>query len=416
MDNFLKQIVESIIAWQASLVIRKHAPQIVAVTGNIGKTSAKDAIVTVLSRFSYVRKSGTITANGIGIPLAIIGAADPGRDIFLWLSVLWRGLSVALFHTNYPDYLILEIGADRPREIAKIAKWLSPDVVVLTGFAKVPVHIEFFPNRDAIVREKQYLVDALKHDGTLVVNADDDDCLAIRAASPNAAVVYGTTNLADIRASEASIVSEDGKPSGMTFKISQGNNVVPVLIRGSVGIHSVYASLAALAVALAEKVNLVDAAQALAEYETPPGRMKLVPGKNGAIIVDDSYNSSPAAAASALSTLSDMKTKGRKIAILGDMLELGAHSLEEHTEIGKKAAASADILVTVGIRARKIAEGALDAGMADDRIFEFDDSFETADRIGEILKNNDIILVKGSRAMRMERIVKTIALESADET
>lgn len=411
MKSTFKKIIGLIIEWQAKLIIRKYKPKIVAVTGSVGKTSTKDAIFSVMSQFFYTRKSEKSFNSDIGIPLTIMGCPNGWYDPILWLKNILEGFYLIFFKAPYPQWLVLEVGADRPNDIKNVTKWLKPDVVVLTAFAKVPVHIEFFKNRDAIIREKKYLVDALKHDGVLVVNGDDDDAMKIKDQSKNISIIYGTSSLCDLIASDEQIYYEDGKPTGMTFKVKYENNIVPIVIKGSLGMQNVYASLAALAAGLSQKVNLVKAGEALLNHETPKGRMRIISGIQNIIIIDDTYNSSPVAATSALNTLKQIQTKGRKIAILGDMMELGKHSVEEHYEIGKLAAQSCNILLTVGIRSRKIAEGALDAGMDDTKVFQYDNSDEVMKDMANLIQEGDTILVKGSQSMRMEKIVKAIMAE-----
>ncbi len=408
MKSTFKKIISQVIEWQAKLILKKYKPKIIAVTGSVGKTSTKDAIFSVMSKFFYIRKSEKSFNSDIGIPLTILGCPNAWYDPILWIRNIFSGFSTLLFQTDYPKWLVLEIGADRPKDIQKITQWLKPDVVVLTAFAKVPVHIEFFTGREAIIREKKYLVDALKHDGVLVVNGDDDDAMKIKDSSKNISIIYGTDAMANLIASDAQVYYEKGKPAGMTFKVQYENNIVPIVTLGSLGMQNIYASLAALAVGLSQKINLIQAGEALMNHETPKGRMKIIQGVENTIIIDDTYNSSPVAAISALNTLKSIKTKGRKIAMLGDMMELGKHSIDEHYEVGKIAAQSCDILVAVGIRSRKIAEGALDTEMDDTNIFQFDDSMEVKRDIQEIIQEGDIILVKGSQSMRLERIVEEL--------
>lgn len=411
MKPIFKKIVFSVITWQAKLILNKYKPKIIAITGSVGKTSAKDAIFSVMSQFFHIRKGEKSFNSDIGIPLTIIGCPNAWYDPILWLRNFCIGFSVLFFRTNYPQWLVLEIGADRPGDIRTITKWIKPDIVVLTAFAKVPVHIEFFGSRDSIIREKRYLVEALKHDGILVANGDDADAMSMKDESKNLSIVYGTDRMANLTASDEQIYYESGMPAGMTFKVQYENNIMPVVIRGSLGMQNVYASLAALAVGLSQRVNLVKAGEALLEHAPPNGRMKIISGIKNTTIIDDTYNSSPVAAVSALETLKKIHTKCRKIAILGDMLELGKHSIDEHYEIGKLAGKSCDILMTVGIRSRKTAEGALDAEMDDSNIIQFDDSDEAEKDIRSMIQEGDIILVKGSQSMRMEKIVAELMAE-----
>ncbi len=409
MKAIFKNIVVAALIWESQMILAKYKPKIVAVTGSVGKTSTKDAIFTVMSHFFHVRKSEKSFNSDIGIPLTIIGCANAWSDPVLWLKNILQGLFLIVFPHHYPEWLVLEVGADRPGDIQNITRWLKPDVAVVTAFAKVPVHVEFFAGREAVIREKQYLVEALKHDGILVANGDDDDVMRMKDASKNKAIVYGTDAVADLVGSDSQIHYGPNKEiDGMTFKVQSENNIVPIVIRGSLGMQNMYSALAALAVGLSQKVNLVKAAEAFLDHETPRGRMRIIPGIKGSTVIDDTYNSSPIAVASALATLKNINTKGTKIAVLGDMLELGKHSVDEHYRAGKQAAETADILIAIGIRARKIAEGALDAGMPDGNIFEYDTAAEVKTELANMVKKHDIILVKGSQSMRMERIVEAL--------
>ena len=411
MKQLLKKIVVWVITSEARLVLKKYRPKIIAVTGSIGKTSTKDAIFSVLSRTVHARKSEKSYNGKLGIPLTILGCQNGWNDPFTWAGNMLKGFWLIIAPHHYPKVLVLEVGADRPGDIARVTRWLLPDIAVITAFPSVPVHIEFFPNREAVMAEKWHLAQALRPGGTLIVNGDDEDVMRMSLASQNKKIVYGMHPLADIRGSDMHIYYEQDALAGMTFKVNRGNDVIPVIIRGSIGRQNLYASLAALAVALSQEVNLVRAAEALGTHMPPNGRMKIIPGRAGSTIIDDTYNSSPAALAAALATLDEANVSGKKIAALGDMMELGTHSIDEHYAAGKQAADTADILVTVGIRARKIAEGALSNGMKEKNVFQYDSTHDAVPKLEELLGKGNLILVKGSQAMRMERIVEALMAE-----
>jgi UDP-N-acetylmuramoyl-tripeptide--D-alanyl-D-alanine ligase len=417
MKAILKKIIILIIKYESILIIKKYKPKIIAVTGSVGKTSTKDAIFSVMSSSFFIRKSEKSFNSDIGIPLTVLGCQNAWYDPIDWAKNILKGLELLIFKSkNYPDWLVLEVGAGRPGDIREISKWLKPNIVVLTAFAKVPVHIEFFKDKEAVVREKKYLVEALPKDGILIVNGDDEDSMKIKESVKNISFIYGSGENSDLIASEVkNYYSNEGEVEGITFKVKYEDNIVPIVIKGSLGSKSLYSALAAIAVGLTQKINIVKAGEAILNLEASKGRMRILKGVKDTIIIDDTYNSSPIALASALYSLKDIetkKTKSRKIAVLGDMMELGKYSAEEHIKAGKLVADICDILVISGIRARKIVEGALDSKMKEKNIFQFDDSNETADAMKEIIKSGDVILVKGSQSMRMERIVKEIMLES----
>ena len=414
MKSIFKKIISLIITCEAILIIRKYKPKIIAVTGSVGKTSTKDAIFAVMSSSFFVRKSEKSFNSDIGIPLTILGCQNAWFDPIKWCRNIFRGLELILFTKKYPEWLILEVGADRPGDIKNVSRWLKPKLVVLTSFAKVPVHVEFFKDRDAVIREKKYLVDALKHDGILIVNGDDEDSVKIKESAKNISIIYGTSNMADLIATEIkNYYGKDGGIEGVTFKVEYKENIVPVIIKGALGDKSLYSSLAAIAVGISQKINIVKAAEALINLEVSKGRMRVIKGIRNTTIIDDTYNSSPKALISALNTLKEIKVSNsaKKIAVLGDMLELGKHSIDEHYKAGKLVADVCDILLTVGIRSRKIAEGALDGLLSEKNIYQFENSVEAGKFLQNILKEGDVILIKGSQSMRMERTVEEVMSE-----
>jgi len=189
---------------------------------------------------------------------------------------------------------------------------------------------------------------------------------------------------------------------------------VPVKLINVLGKHQVYPALAAAAVGIIFNLNLVDISEGLMTYRSLAGRMKLIKGIKNTLIIDDSYNAAPLSTLAALETLKDFseqQEKGRAIAVLGDMLEIGRYAPETHERIGKKVVETSNLLFTVGERAKFIAKGAREKGMIKNKIFEFCTSDEAGKPLQNIIKEGDIILVKGSRAMKMEKIVKEIMAE-----
>ncbi len=411
IKDLLKNTVSTVIQFEAKLILRKYKPKIIAVTGSVGKTSTKDAIFTVMSESVHIRKSEKSFNSDIGIPLTILGVQNAWSNPITWIKNILVGIEILIFKVDYPKWLVLEVGADRPKDIKNITKWLKPDIAIITAFAEVPVHVEFFGSREEVVREKKYLAEALKKGGLLIVNGDDADSLKIKESLKHPSIVYGTSKNADLMASDYKIYyDENGNAEGITYKVEYGQNNVPVVIKGSLGMQNMYSSLAGLAVALSQKINLIDASRTFLEHETPRGRMKIISGIKDTTILDDTYNSSPVAAAQALRTMKEIK-KRRKVAMLADMMELGKHSTDEHYKIGQIAKECVDVLVTVGIRSRKIAEGAEQGGMDIKNIFRFDNSIEATREVGGLIKKGDTILIKGSQSTRMERITKELMLE-----
>ncbi len=399
-----------ILTWEARMVLLRYKPRVIAITGSVGKTSSKDAIFAALSPELHVRKSEKSFNTEFGVPLTILGLENAWRDPLKWLWNILRGLWFVVVWQEYPQWLVLEVGADRPGDIRRIARWLKPDIAVITGVSEVPVHVEFFSSPEAIAREKRALAEYLKAGGKLILNGDDERMKEPRVSFRGASLTYGLATHNDFSASDIEIVYENAKPAGIHFRVKRAGASAPVLVRGALGRPRVYAALAALAVAEAVGVDLVSAARALSAWVPTTGRLRILRGLKGSLIIDDTYNSSPAAAMAALDALKEVEGIKRRIAVLGDMLELGKYSAEAHRALGARAAECADILITVGFRARATAEAALDAGMPEKNIrqYEMNESRRAGKELEFELREGDLVLVKGSQSMRMERTVQEI--------
>src|SRR3989338_6307107 len=162
MRQTTKKVISFILKSEARLALRKYKPRIIAITGSVGKTSTKDAVYTALSRFYSCRKSQKSQNSEIGVPLTILDIPNASRSFFGWLKNIINGLVLVLLPHYYPEWLVLEIGADTPHDIEKISRWVKPDVVVVTRLSKVPVHVEFFASPEALFKEKANLVKTLK--------------------------------------------------------------------------------------------------------------------------------------------------------------------------------------------------------------------------------------------------------------
>jgi len=411
MTAFFKKVIIFVLTWEARLVLARYRPKIIAVTGSVGKTTAKDAVYAVLSGSLHVRKSEKSFNSELGVPLAILGLESAWRSPIGWARNILSGM-VLLFGREYPRWLILEVGADRPGDIKRIARWLRPDVAVVTGVPEIPVHVEYFDSPEALAREKRTLAEYIRPGGKLVLNGDDSRMVGLCADYRGMSVKYGFGAGNDLTGEGEEIAYTNYGPAGIRFRVNGRGASIPVSVFGALGRPRAYAALAALAVAEIVGVDIVSGAQALAEWVPPPGRMRIIQGIRGSTIIDDTYNSSPAAALAALDALKEVKAE-RKIAVLGDMLELGKYSAEAHRNVGARTAECAGRLVTVGFRARAAGEAALDAGMPEGSIREYEhtESRRAGEELRGELKEGDIVLVKGSQSMRMERTVLVLMAE-----
>lgn len=415
MYPMLRSAVVAILTFEAKLALRRHQPKIIAVTGSAGKTSTKDAIFAVLSDGRHVRKSEKSYNSELGVPLTILGLESGWGSPMRWLVNVFKGAWVVVGSDPFPKWLVLEVGADRPGDIRMIAKWLKPDIAVITSIPDIPVHVEYFHSPTALANEKKRLAEHMKHDGLLVINGDDVHTKAILNEYASQAVSFGFEGQNAFVARDMGIQYEDRRPVGMHFYSEHSGSRHDVTLIGALGKPRVYAALAALAVAESAGVPQEAAAEALKGWEPPPGRMRIIQGLKDSIIIDDTYNSSPAAAHSALEMLADIKGYKKKIAVLGDMLELGRFSKEAHIEVGKRVAQSASMLCTVGLRARAIAETALDNGLPESSVRQYEqgESQRAGKELEPLLDKNTLVLIKGSQSMRMEKAVEEIMAEPA---
>lgn len=411
MREYLKKAVVLILTWEARAILKKYKPKIVAVTGSVGKTSTKDAIAKVLERKFNIRKSEKSFNSEFGVPLTIIGAGSGWNLARKWFEVIGKGLQMILRREAYPEILVLEVGADRPGDIKKIRELITPDVAILTALAETPVHVEFFASPEQVFEEKSELVKNLGPEANAILNFDDTEIMEMREKTGAKITTYGMSEGAEVQAHDYEIFYRraEGKtiPEGISFRVKSGKDDLPVKILGAFGQHHVYPALAAIAAGAVFAIKLEDAVSALSLYSPPPGRLKLIEGLKETLILDDTYNSSPKALRAALDVLNEIDAK-RKIAVLGDMLELGKHTITAHRDLGRAAAVVANILVTVGVRAKFFVEGAIKEGFKKKTIYTFGASKEAAKALEKLIQPGDLILIKGSQSIRMEKIVEAL--------
>lgn len=411
MKSFIRTVLVTLLTLEARLIVKKYQPKIVAVVGSVGKTATKDAVYTALSTRAFVRKSEKSYNSEIGVPLTILGRPNAWNDPILWIKNLLAGLLLLIGREPYPEWLVLEVGADHPGDIEVLGKWITPDIVVLTRFPTLPVHVEFFDSPEAVNDEDYKIVKALKETGLLVVNADDPDIMRRAETWKGRKLSYGFKPTADVALSALeNRLTNSEETSGILFTISHEGAKEHFRIMGALGAPHAYATLAGVAVGVSLHTSLSTLKDAFEAHQTPRGRMKVLNGLKGTIVIDDSYNASPVALEEALTTLKSFPTHRRTIVAFGDMLELGTHSIEAHKEAGKRIAEVADVLVTVGIRTHFTAKAAITPHLKKKNIIECHDSRQAGMIIQDMLEEGDVILVKGSQSIRMERCVEEIML------
>jgi len=410
MKNILKFAVALALSLLARAVVRRYRPHIVMVTGSVGKTSTKDAVAAVLATRFFVRKSEKSFNSEFGVPFTILGVDNPWNNPLAWFSLVKSAIALLILPNQYPKMLVLEVGADRPRDLARILRIVTPDAVVVTELPEVPVHVEAYASPEAVREEEFSPAFALRAAAPLIISADDPYAHENAVRTPARIISYGTAKDATVRVSGISFFKTDGKVvAGMRADVKMGSAQGEIIVKGSVGSTQIIPAAAALAVAHAFDIALPDALTALHGYEPPPGRGRILKGKEGSVIIDDSYNSSPVAVERALETLKAFPHATRRVAVLGDMLELGRYSVVEHEQVGRLARSAADLVVAVGVRARAFA---LAEGSAE--VIVYENSRSAVEALPGLIRPGDVVLVKGSQSVRMERVVKALLADPSD--
>lgn len=411
MKSIFRTIVAYLLAILARAILRTYKPKVVMVTGSVGKTSTKDAVACALSGSYKLRASEKSYNSEFGVPLTIIGAGNPWFDIGSWLRVLQRACSLIFIRQEYPELLVLEVGADRPGDLKHILRVVTPDALVVTRLPDIPVHVEAYASAEAVREEEFAPAYTLPHGAPLIICADDAHARRLSGRVSATVSTFGFADDATVRISNVEVALKGTCPIGMQATIHTDNEEFVLSAPCAVGRSQVFAPSAAFALARALGIKTPAILKGLKTYEAPAGRGKILTGLHDSIIIDDTYNASPAAVEEVLHSLGHIEAK-RKIAVLGDMLELGRYSTGEHERIGNLASSEADVVVSVGVRARAITQAARTHGKGE--VMEFPDSFSAAPKLKEYIQAGDVVLIKGSQSIRMERIVEVLLKNPQD--
>lgn len=373
VDDSLAALQQAARFWRRKLSLR-----VVGVTGSVGKTTTKELTAEVLAqRYKTFKSIGNFN-NEIGLPLNVLAI------------------------TGDYERAVLEMGFYVTGEIALLADIAVPEIGVVTNVGTV--HASRAGSQEAIFEGKAELVQALPKEGVAVLNYDDPFVKRMAERTSARVFFYGLDPAADLWADDVEGLGLDG----VRFQLHYQNENLSVRIP-MIGRHSVHTALRAAAVGLVEGL---DWGQILAGLRigNPQLRLVAVQGRNGSLLLDDTYNASPESTMAALNLLGELE--GRKVAVLGDMLELGQYEQQGHQMVGNLAARVADVLVTVGPRAHMIAETARAAGLGDSVVSEFPDTTGALAYLKNELASGDVVLVKGSRAVQMEKIVPELEARS----
>jgi UDP-N-acetylmuramoyl-tripeptide--D-alanyl-D-alanine ligase len=383
-DKGIVQVDDTTVALQRlSTSIRQRYPfLLIGITGSAGKTTTKEMIGTLIATERRTWKSWGNFNNLIGAPLCVDNTPDDA------------------------EVVISEMGMNHAGEIAQIAGWTRPDIGVYTNIA--PVHIEFFGTIEGIAAAKRELLENLAPNGTVIVNNDNEHVVRISQGFAGKIVTYGIEHDADYRARD---IRERGLlGTRFTLDAEDTTRELELVLPGR---HNLDNLLAAIATARAAGISWEGIERGVAEVKPAYHRGVIIPLANGATIYDDTYNSNPYALARTLALMAQADVKGRRIAVIGDMLELGEQELQFHRDSGKGIPRAIDVVIGVGKRAPSLLEGTRAAGFADDALHHFADAPAAGEFLKTFIREGDLVLIKGSRGVGLDKAVAMLQNEGA---
>ena len=351
--------------------------KVVGVTGSVGKSTTKEMIACVLERSYRVSKTPANFNNDIGMPMAILSMPEDTQ------------------------VAVLEMGMNHFREIAYLSSIGRPDVAVIVNIGTM--HIEHLGSQQGILKAKMEILEGMREDGRIVLNGDDALLWGERKNCPLKAAYFGVNN-EECTVKGSRVEEHDGT---IRFWITCGNLTFPVELALE-GRHYVSDALAAVAVGMELGVDPSKIQESLSQFRNMAGRQEIFEAK-GCTIIKDCYNAGPESMAAALNVLGNRS--GRKIAVLGDMLELGVCTQAEHYRVGRIAAEKADIVLAYGPNGGRVVDGALTGGVSNAYARAFDSHETLAQTLKRMAKPGDVILVKGSRGMHMENALELFLRE-----
>jgi UDP-N-acetylmuramoyl-tripeptide--D-alanyl-D-alanine ligase len=355
---------------------RKFGTPLVALTGSNGKTTTKEMIAACLETTFPVLKTRGNFNNLIGLPLTLLGLTERERVV------------------------VLEMGMNVPGEIQRLTEIAEPDVALITNIGHV--HLEGLGDIEKVKEEKGALFRSMKKDGAIIVNEDDLRVIELAREFSGQRITFGTSSPAEVMAREIRVRGAEGTSFTLVFGGEEMEIHLPLL-----GKHFIPNALSAIAVATLFGIEAKTAKEALEHFQPFPMRMELCPLRDGKTLINDAYNANPRSMDLALETLAEVKGRGRAIAVLGDMLELGPYTEEAHQEVGRKAGELAiDLLIAFGKEGTVVADAAVRHGLEPGRVRVVMSHREAVSILRQVLRRGDWVLVKGSRGMEMERIVQ----------
>jgi UDP-N-acetylmuramoyl-tripeptide--D-alanyl-D-alanine ligase len=367
----------------ARTVRRLWGMPIIGVTGSAGKTTTKEMIAAVLGKkFTVLRSVGNLN-NEFGMPLCLLRVE------------------------RYQNIAVLEMGMSAKGEIRKLASIAEPNEGVVTNVN--PVHLEFFKSVDDIAEAKAELVEGLHDPKVAYLNSDDSRVRAMARKTDGKIVTYGVKSVASFKVQQIQDLGLDGT----AFTVHHGrrdlNFLLPLL-----GQHNVTNAVAAVAVAVTHEVEWEQIREALAEMKPEKMRGQVVKFREGFALIDDTYNSNPKALSEMIRFIGRLQGWQRKIVVAGEMLELGPEGPELHRVCGREAAkAGLELMVAVQGQAKALLDGAFEAGMDRSRLKFVADAVETGELLARTVRKGDVVLLKGSRGVKLEQAINTLRAQFA---
>lgn len=378
-DIAIIQVQDTLQALQelAKKVLSEHQVKVIGVTGSIGKTTTKEFIFRVLSRkFSALKSEGNFN-NQLGLPLSLLKLREDHQ------------------------VAVLEMAMSAPGEIRSLTRISPPDIAMITNIN--PVHLQFFKSIDDIALAKKEILEGARNGATAVLNGDDGLVRKIARDWHGDKLFFGLSESCDVRGRNIEHDGWEGISFELAYREKKKKVCAPFFYESYL-----YNLLAAAAAAFALRMSFEDVIAQIKTLQPLPMRGALLNLREKIRLIDDSYNSNPAALESALKSLSHLPSK-RKVAVLADMLELGEKEVEYHLQAGRQVVKSGwDLLVAIGPLSRHLAEGALSSGMKKECVLSFSDVEEAAEKIRPVVQKGDLVLVKGSRKMKTEKIVEKL--------
>lgn len=381
--------------------LARYQPTLIGVTGSSNKTLTTEALRRALTPEHSVRVSQESSNMPLGVAAVILGTPRP-ISMGGWFSLLTRSLATEL-KENEPDTIVVEVGAHRPGDIDWVAQHLALDIAVVTNVHSK--NLSYFSNKEMVAHEHASLVAALSKDATAILNTDDPLVEQMRHHTQAKVLTFGQNSEADVR-----LVRSQRLPHhGFACEVDVAGRVCELHVPHLVNRQQLFALLAALAVAHVLGTDEKSVANRIQNITPPAGVMRLLPGQRGALLLDDSYAASAEDTMIALESLRSIPGR-RKIAILGDVVDLGGEAFGWHRRIGKFAGEIAQVVVTIG---EHVKDAGTEAVLVGADVHHFKNSEDVGKWMGDYIHEGDVVLIKGSRQMRMEEVTRRLLADPA---